>query len=69
VHRDENEERLPGWSRLEVVRHEPADRVADLEREVRELREANEVLRAVAGYFAATPVVPPRDPHRLDDEE
>lgn len=34
---------------------EPLERVADLEREVTELREANAVLKAVSTFLAAAP--------------
>ena len=56
-------EALRGWVRqAEIdngtrpgVRTDDAARIAELEREVRELRRANEILKAASAYFAREP--------------
>ncbi len=53
-------ETLRKWLRQEAVDHEPRpgltsaerERIRELEREVRELRRANEILKAASAFFA-----------------
>ena len=40
------------WDSRAVVTTDDAARIAELEREVRELRRANEILKAASAYFA-----------------
>lgn len=54
-HHEDDEDTMPGGvPPVEVAATTPTERIEHLEREVRELREANQLLRSVAAYLAGT---------------